>query len=262
MAVALALITCFMIIPLGGLAVDIGMQRVARSDMQTVADMAATDMARVLGKGTTPTAAMAAASASRASGAIGATPTMNVYLGVISSSAPFVSSQSRGCGGSPYDNYFQAVPSGGTANAVVVTASTKVSFVIDAGSGGTCRSALARVSGSVCYELGSYAAAVNSGDSSVLAPLNDIFGLNFQLLSYQNIAGAKLTLGQLAADSHFGTATQLLGGSIKVSDLVLAMIDVLQQGSGNTAAITALNSMLSTVATLPAIPLTNAIGVS
>lgn len=261
-AIALALITCFVIIPLAGLAVDIGMQRVARGDMQTVADLTATDMARILGSGTTPTATMATTSAARNSGTVGATPTMAVYLGYISATPTYVSSQARGCDGNPYDSYFQAPTVAHPANAVVVTASTKVSFMMDGGSGGACRSALAQVNGTTCYGLGSYAAVVNSGDSTVLAPLNSIFGLNFTLLSYQNIAGAHVTLAQLAADSHIGTASQLLNGSITVSNLILAMIDVLQTGSGNSAAITALNSVLSVVTTLPAITLSNVLHVS
>lgn len=265
-AIALALIICFLVVPLAGLAVDIGMQRVARGDMQTVADLAATDMARVLSSGVTPTAAMASTSAARNVGALGATPTMAVYVGYIAPNATFISSQSRGCGGStPYDSYFQTVPSGQTANAVVVTASTRVSFVIDPGSGGACRSALAQISGSTaCFSLGSYAAEVNSGDSTILSPLNSIFGLNLSLLSYQNIAGAHVTLAQLAADTHFGTATQLLTGSIRVSDLVAATINVLQaqNPSGNSAAITALNSILSVTGTLPNISLSNLLHVS
>lgn len=261
MAIAVALITCFVIIPLGALAVDIGMQRVARADMQTVADLAATDMARILGAGTTPTAAMAAASAARDSGAVGATPTMAVYLGVVSTASVYTSDQNRGCGGSPYDSYFLPA-NGATPNAVVVTASTSVAFALHSGSGGTCRSALAQVSGTACYALGSYAAVVKSGNSSVLSPLNSIFGANLSLLSYQNIAGATVTLAQLAADSHIGTATQLMSGSITVSNLVLAMIDVLQQGSGNSAAVTALNSLLSVVAGQPSIQLSNLLSIS
>lgn len=267
MAVALALIVCFLVVPLGGLAVDIGMQRVARGDMQTVADLAATDMARVLSTGTTPTVAMATASAARNQGMVGVTPTMGVYLGYIPTGATFISSQSRGCGGSsPYDSYFQAVPSGVTANAVVVTASTHVSFVMDPGNGGACRSALARAGSgrTACFSLGSYAAEVKSGDSSVLDPLNSIFGLNLTLLSYQNVAGATVTLAQLAADTHFGTATQLLTGTIRVSDLVAATINVLQQNnpSGNAAAITVLNNILSVTGTLPTITLSSLLHVS
>lgn len=264
MAILLALVTCFVVIPLGGLAVDIGMQRIARTDMQSVADLAATDMARVLGSGGTPSATLAAASAGRNLGVLGTTPTMSVYLGYIPAAATFTSSQSRGCNGSAYDTYFQQVPAGQSANAVVVTASNRVNFALDPGSGGTCRSALARVTSTACFAMGSYAVAVNSGDSSVLKPLNDVFGLNFSLLSYQNIAGAHLTLGQLAANTRFGTATQLLTGSIRVSDLVLATIAVLQaqNPSGNAAAISALNNMVSVVGTLPSITLTNLLHIS
>lgn len=265
-AVFVALTLAFVILPLAGLAVDLGMQRIARSDMQTVADLTATDMARALGSGTTPTNAMATASAARDAGVMGAAPTLQVFLGYIAQNPPatFISSQSRGCGGSPYDSYFAPVPAGSTPNAVVVTASNQVSFAFNPGSGGTCRSAVAMVNSRPCFSLGSYAARVNTGDASLLAPLNGIFGLNLSLLSYQNIAGAYVTLAQLAADSHFGTATQLLTGSITVSNLVLATINVLQaqDPTGNAAAITALNSVLTVTAALPPISLPNLLNVS
>lgn len=264
MAITVALVMCFVVLPLAGLALDIGTQRIARSDMQTIADLTATDMARVLGSGVTPTSTMALASAARDDGIVGSAPNLQVYVGYIDPTATFVSSQSRGCDGTPYDSYFAPVPTGKSANAVVVTATNQVSFVIDGGSGATCRSAIARVNGTACFAMGSYAAAVNSGDSSVLAPLNSIFGLKFALLSYQNIAGAHLTLGQLASNVRFGTATQLLTGNIQVSNLILAMIDVLkaQDPTGNAAAISALNSVLSVTSTLPAISLSNLLHIS
>lgn len=263
-AIFLALTVCFVIVPLAGLAVDIGMQRLARSDLQTVADVTATDMARVLGSGGTPTNAMATASATRNIGVVGTTPTLKVYLGYISPTPVYTSSQSRGCDGDPYDTYFTTPTAQHLANAVVVTASNQVSFAINPGSGGACRSAIAEVNGTSCFSLGSYAAVVKSGDSSILAPLNSIFGLNLSLLSYQNIAGAHLTLAQLAANTRFGTATQLLTGNIHVGDLVSAMIDVLkaQDPVGNAAAITALTSTLAMASTLSPISWSNLLNIS
>jgi Flp pilus assembly protein TadG len=52
-AITLALISCFVLIPLAALAVDIGVQRVARTDMQSLADMVALDLARGLDGKTT-----------------------------------------------------------------------------------------------------------------------------------------------------------------------------------------------------------------
>ncbi|MGN6161684.1 MAG: pilus assembly protein TadG-related protein, partial [Marmoricola sp.] len=145
MAVVIALLTCFVVIPLGALAVDIGMQRVARSDMQSVADVVALDMARLMQTGGTPTTALATASAARTAGSVGSTPTVAVYLGYIAPTATFVSNQALGCGGSgsAYNSYFQPV-SAGTANAVLVTATTGVHFSIHGGSGGACRSSIAQ----------------------------------------------------------------------------------------------------------------------
>ena len=41
MAITLALVTCFILVPLSAVVVDIGMMRVARGDMQAVADVVA-----------------------------------------------------------------------------------------------------------------------------------------------------------------------------------------------------------------------------
>ena len=53
MAIMVAIITCFAVIPLAAYAVDIGVQRVARRDIQAVADVVALDLARQLGEGKT-----------------------------------------------------------------------------------------------------------------------------------------------------------------------------------------------------------------
>ncbi|MFL6156446.1 MAG: pilus assembly protein TadG-related protein, partial [Marmoricola sp.] len=47
-AVVVAIVTCFTLIPIAALAVDIGVQRVARRDAQSVADVVALDLARQL----------------------------------------------------------------------------------------------------------------------------------------------------------------------------------------------------------------------
>lgn len=47
-AVFVALVTCFTLLPLAAFAVDLGMQRVARRDAQAIADMVALDLGRQL----------------------------------------------------------------------------------------------------------------------------------------------------------------------------------------------------------------------
>lgn len=261
-AILLAFVTAFVMVPLAGLTLDIGMQRVARRDMQAVADIAALDTARNLGSGSATQSALTAlatSSAARSSGTTGSTPVLHAYPGYVSSGAAFISDQSLGCnGGSPYNGYFTAVPTGVTPNAVLVTSSSSVNYAIHGGSGAVCRSSIASTANTACFKLGSYAATVKSGDSTILSPLNDIFGANLSLLSYQGIANANVTLAQLAANVRFGTASSLLTGSITVQNLVLATIDALSASAGgNTAAVSALNSLLSSTVNLPAIKLTN-----
>jgi uncharacterized membrane protein len=252
-AVVMALVICLVLVPLAALAVDIGQQRVARRDAQAIADVVALDMARQLGLGVTPTDTMATTSADRSAGAIGHDAAVHVYTGYIPSGATFVSDQSLGCGStSPYNSYFTEPSAQNPANAVLVTASRTADFAIMGGSGPVCRSAIAGNDATTCFKLGSYAAAINSAGSSVLAPLNDIFGLNLQLLSYQGLANAKVRLADIAADPHIGGTDALLGGGVSVANLVRATTDVLNaQNPVNTVAVSALGSVLTIATTLP-----------
>ena len=256
-AVAIALITCFVIVPLGALAVDIGMQRVARSDMQAVADVAALDMARVLQSGGTPTNALAAASAARSSGSVGSTPSMAVYLGYIAPSATFVSDQGLGCAGvaSAYNSYFQS-PSAGTANAVLVTASTGVNFSIHGGTGGACRSSIAQAgSGGVtcttsgcstpinaCYMVRSYLLDLATENSTAL---NGLLGnaLNVSAVSYSGLAGANISLLKLSTQLGLGTVSNLANANVSFGQLVSAATTVLSQNGGTAAQLSILNAL-------------------
>ena len=175
--ILVALIVCFVVVPFAALVVDLGMMRVARSDMQAVADMTALNMAHDLASGVTPTAALGASSAGGTTGSIGSPPTVAVYLGYISPSAAFISNQSRGCGTSPYDAYFAAVPTGATANAVLVTATTTVGFVFHPGSGTVCRSAVAAETNAgggtgmaLTVSLCNWDAATNNGTTFAQSP--------------------------------------------------------------------------------------------
>ena len=257
-AVAMAVITCFVIIPLGALAIDIGMQRVARSDMQTVADVVALDMARLLQSGGTPTNALAAASAARSSGSVGSPPAMAVYLGYIAPTATFVSNQALGCGGaaSAYNSYFQS-PSAGTPNAVLVTASTGVNFAIHGGSGGACRSSIGQAgSGTVncttagcspgpisaCYKVRSYLLDLATENSTAL---NGLLGnaLNVSAVNYSGMAGANISALKLSTQLGLGTVSDLANANVTFGQLVSAATTVLSQNGGTAAQLSILNAL-------------------
>ena len=266
MAITLALVTCFILVPLSGFVVDIGMMRVARSDMQAVADSAALDTARSLAAGTDSASGLTAVaqdSARRTSGTVGSTPTVSAYPGYVAGDAGFVSDQSLGCGTAPIHNdYFAAVPSGKEPNAVLVTSSADVDHAIYGGSGRVCRASIAGVANTACFKMGSYAAAVNSGDSAVLSTLNGLLGLDLTLVGYQGLANANVTLSQVAASSAVGTTSELLTGSVSMRDLTVATIDALSQDpAGNAAAISALNSLLGITATMGSVSLADVLHV-
>ena len=101
-------------------------------------------------------------------------------------------------------------------SAVRVTASASGLHTFSTISSSPDRSAVAVASSTACYRLGSFVAAVNTGDSTILGPLNDVFGVNMQLVSYQGLAAAKVRLADLAADPTIGSPQALLSGSRNV----------------------------------------------
>ena len=260
-AVMMALIICIVMIPLAGLAVDIGMQRVARGDMQAVADAAALDLGRKLGLGQTPTAADAVKSAAGSNGVVGGTetasnnsqpvsvPKMAVYLGFIANDATFVSNQSLGCSGSPYNSYFTAVPATETANAVLVTATGSAAFRLVPGSGGVCRSAIGNAERKACMTIGSYAAALNSNDSTVLGPLTKILGtsIDTQVLSSSGILTADIEvlsfLNILKTQLGVGGFDDVLTANVTAAQVIAAQVAALN-AQGATVAAQALQQQI------------------
>ncbi|CAN5653362.1 TadG family pilus assembly protein [soil metagenome] len=219
---------------IGAFVVDIGMQRVARRDMQSLADVVALDLSRELDGRSVATLnplmpALATASRQRNGGTLGSTPVLSVDLGSIGTTGVFT------------------VMSSGSPTAVRVRASTRVGFAFGvASSGGASRSAIGTSDRAACFMLGSFAVAVNSGSSSLLAPLTAVTGLNLSLLSYQGLASASLSVADLVATGQIGTADQLLSGAVTYGQLQAATLAALNnQTPRNTAAITALNAAIA-----------------
>lgn len=257
MAITLALVTCFILVPLSAVVVDIGMMRVARGDMQAVADVVALDMARAVSHGDTPTDALAGESAARTRGTVGVTPRVHVLTGHVDDTGPFVADQSLGCDGSGSvdDGYFSStVPAGKVANAVLVTATTDVEHAIMGGSGSVCRSAIAGAVNAACYDVGSYAAMADTSQSALLDPLfrqlaqqSGRFsnGGVVSALSYKGLAGAHVDLAVLAADLGIGSVSELAGSTVQLHDLYVAALDALEQPRDATS-VSVLSSLIDT----------------
>lgn len=208
-------------------AVDLGMQRAARADMQAVADAVALDLARELdGRtatelGTLQTAADASRDRNEET-SLGSTPAVTPELGVVN----------------PATGVFTPVSGGVVPNAVRVTASTVVDFAFGvAPDGGAQRSAVAMANPDACLRLGSTLLDLQSGNSVLLnAVLGDILGgsVNLTAVSYQGLAGAEVGLADLAVALGAGSADELLATSVSLGTFMAAVADVLED-NGDTA---------------------------
>jgi len=247
-AIVVSLVTCFTLIPLAAFAVDIGVQRVARRDIQSIADVVALDLARQLdgrnasniGAGLQALADKSAArNGAAGNGAIVVTP----ELGVVDENSYDPANP---------DAYFTPISGTAVPNAVKVTAETSVDFSLSPGSGGVTRTSIAKTQKYACFSMGSFALNLNSAQSTLLNRLvND--SLNLSAISYTGLANAKVTLLGLATELGVGTPAELAGlSNLSLNQLFLASAHVLQAQGGEAADIALLNQLA--VANLSSLP--------
>ncbi|TNM41117.1 hypothetical protein FHP29_08870 [Nocardioides albidus] len=243
-------VTLSVLLLVAAFAVDLGMQRVARADAQSLADVVALDLARELNQGRSVASltvgnydqALANASRDRNLDVLGTsqghTPTLDVSWGEMNDGT-FV----------PYD---ETVDAAKQPTAVQVIAHTETGFAFMASHTGKAqRRAVASADKGACFRIGSFVARVQSGQSTLLNPLlNQMLGsnLNLDLISYQGIAAANVSLLDLVetGDLGVGTVSELLGAeAVSVADLVDASIEVLSSPAhgASAATITALQAI-------------------
>jgi uncharacterized membrane protein len=251
-AIFMALTMCFVILPVTAFVVDIGMQRVARRDAQSIADAAAQDAARALGTGTTSQTVLEAIARDTATKTVQfvgtGSPSVQLFLGKIEQ--PFVSDQSLGCGSSHFNSYFTSPQAGVAPDAVLVVVRNSVSFNFVGGDGGVCRSAIARSYKSACMIMDSYAAALRSNDGSVLGPLTRMLGtsLDTTVLSGSGILTTDLDLlrflNVLKTQLNLGTIDQVLAANVTALQVLQAQATALTQQGAASTAVSALNSQI------------------
>jgi len=268
-AVVMALVICVVLIPIAALAVDLGVQRVARRDMQSVADVVALDMARQITGGKLSSYSQATlltlAEASRdrnvdnvGSGSNGKKSDITVQLGTIDSTKYGQS------------GYFTVLTDPNSVpTAIRVAANTKVGFGLanalpkgGFGGGSAQRYAVGATDQTACYQLGSYALGVNSGNSALL---NSLIGsaLNSTVLSYNGLATANVTLLGLAAQLGAGTPDELVNlGNVSMGQVFVAAAQVLQQQGGDVASVQLLQLLSTKVGGLPPVNVADILGVT
>ncbi len=205
-------------------AVDLGMQRTARRDMQALADVVALDLARNLdgrtksGLASTMDAAMAK-SLARNQETVGDVPDLDWDLGKLQ------------------DGEFVPVGDADVPTAVQVTADTSVDFafggVTGVASGEAGRRAVAESVESACFRLGSFIASLDSSEGTLLNPLLGGLlssSLNLDLVSYKGLAAANVSLLDLVEIGGLGVGTveELLElDNVSVGALFVAAANVL-----------------------------------
>lgn len=182
-------------------AVDLGMQRTARRDMQALADVVALDLARNLDGRTSAQLASTmnaemAKSLARNDDTVGSTPDLDWELGELR------------------DGAFTQVGSNAVPTAVRVRADTDVDFALGpftgVATGSAARDAVAQSEESACFRVGSFIASLDSAQGTLLNPLlNALLGssLNLNLVGYQGLASSNISLLSLVEVGGLGVGT-------------------------------------------------------
>ena len=247
------------LITMSAFAVDLGMQRVARRDMQALADVIALDMVRQI-DGRSHAVIKAAntwRSALRGSmynnleslgvdyDDIAAQQHQELLTGTVAGEPVEVTVE---MGRTSANGVFSSISYPEVPTAVRVTAETSVDFAFAPGSGGASRTAVTYADAGGCFSLGSYAARVDLGDSFILGPLLGVLGtdVDLDLLDVQGLADTHITaLDLLETDLTAGGFEQMLATTVGLDDLMLATADALRANSGQTAQVQLLEDLVA-----------------
>jgi uncharacterized membrane protein len=233
--------SCLVLVMIAAFAVDLGMQRVARRDMQSLADVVALDLVRELDGAHTVAQLtplmpdLARQSRERNESTIGETPDLAVELGKLDTGGNFVVLSGT------------AIPT-----AVRVTAATSVGFAFVPGSGGAVRSAVAGLEAGACFNIGSYAARLDTSSSPILGTLLGALGSNVALsaLDYNGLATTDISLVDLlSVELAAGTVNELIQGNqlIGLGDFYLAAANALERQGGSAAQVALLEQLAASV---------------
>lgn len=245
-AVLAAILLTFVLMTSAAFTVDLGQQRVVRSDMQAVADMASLDLSRLLTGGTVSSYSTSAFNTALA----------NSLARNDSSYGDAVTSQGK-CSSTGLATTVKAgacwefADTSGTGEftptqtptAVKVYARSETGFLFGGftkvNAGGATRDATAAATSAGCFSLGSFALGIESKNSSLLTALfNNNLGISGQLVGYQGLAAADVSLLDLMAAAKVGTVSSLADVNVSTFFGDLAQSDV-----ADSATLTLLRSI-------------------
>ncbi len=244
-AVFTALLISTVLLGATSFTIDIGFKRVARRDMQAVADLVAMDMARKLDGRTTAALVGTAwnAGVTTSLGSQGRTVGDSLTVQTCTEaqvSATAAALTTTGICAFPgilnADGTFSA-SGGAPATHVKVLTRTRVDYFLPvyASSGFAARSAVAQASKTACFGIGSYLLRLSTGESPLL---NAIVGdaLHTTVLGYDGLATVNLSLLGLATQLGVGTPQELATTSVTAGQLFSAMATVISRNSPQTSA--------------------------
>lgn len=223
--VVLAMISAALAVDLGRLAQD------KRFD-QKAADMAALDASRDLTRACARAKATVTANGFDAANLVCSDPATNPDADVVIgrwSSGAFVADS--------------------TGNAVQVTARSEFrpAFPFVGGVDGTKADAVATSAPEAAFSVGSTLASVNTQESFLDPVIGSMLGVSMSAVSYDGLVGGNVTLAELitelSATYSVGNVNELLDAEVKVSDLLTATANALNNkgGAANLAAAVELN---------------------
>lgn len=251
------------LIPSTALAVDLGMQRVVRRDMQAMADVVALDLVRLVDgrtaaqirsgyNGLSTLDAALVKSVARNDDALGGTPTVTVKLAFMNPTTHQLDKM-VGPGGKMITK--EALGSE-VPTALEVVAQGTIEFAFHPGRGGATRTSIAVPAPSTCFRLGSFAAGVSLSEANLLVSLLPGLVNNSTLsataVGYQGLGALNLSLLDLVGVRSLGVGTPdalLELGGLTLGQFYAAVASAVQAKGGPTASVTLLQQ-LSTKANL------------
>lgn len=242
-------------------AVDLGRQRADRRTAQAAADVVAIDMVRIIEGRSVADIYFDPATQDALTASAARNGLTNATLSP-ATAGPRVTAIEWGTisvvtnGFDPLDP-FDGSQATIVPDAVRITAADVTDYLFQPGSGPVERTAVAQASDrkEAYFQIGSFLAGVNPTSNTVIGTVLSQVVPGADVLSYNGLVGATVTLGQLQAGLEAVSPGAGLDTPISYRDLLLASATALAAGGGNTAAIDLLNGMAAVASTAEEITL-------